>query len=102
MAYYRTTAQKALAKLFREDSIFAVLLSGGNEENWGFSLLAQPGLVRDVGSIAFRRVYSAIMDCGVACTDRNPAPVRTLLGRSAASAALLFAARMAVGARARL
>jgi hypothetical protein len=76
-----------LANLFSEDSIMAILLRGGNEENWGFASLHAPGTTRDVMSVVFRRLYSSIMDSGVACTQRQKAPLQTVAGYAAAAAA---------------
>ena len=88
-----------LGSLFREDSLAGILLSGGNEEAWGFSLLHSPGLPRDTFSLILRRAYSRIFDGGVVCSDRHPAALRTLLGRAAAPALLALPALLATRAR---
>jgi hypothetical protein len=90
----------SLASLFPESSLVATLLRGGNEENWGFASLHAPGLTRDILSVAFRRLYSAIMDCGVACTAKHPDPLRAVLTRSAAATAVATAAALSMGGRA--
>jgi len=36
-----------VAKLFREDSLLGILLSGGDESTWLFARLHKPGFVRD-------------------------------------------------------
>jgi hypothetical protein len=78
-----------LASFFSEDSLPAILLRGGNEENWGFANLHDPGAKREFLSVVFRRLYSAIMDSGVVCTNRQPAPLKTILGRTVGAAALM-------------
>jgi hypothetical protein len=89
------SASALATMMFDDDSLAAILLRGGDEESWGFAALHRPGVKRDVLSMLFRRLYSAIMDSGVACTDRHPAPLRSVLTRSlgAAAAATLVGCR---------
>lgn len=79
-----------LAKLFKEASLPAILLSGGNEDTWLFSMLYRPGFFRDIMSVIFRRIYSAIMDSGYACSNRHVAPLQTVVLRAMAPALLLL------------
>jgi len=85
-----------LAALFREDSLAAILLRGGNEESWVFAQLQTPGAGREVFSVVLRRLYSAIFDSGLACTQRQTAPLGSLLARVAGLAALAAASRYGV------
>merc|ERR1712216_605246 len=71
----------SLAKRFPENSLAAYLLSGGNEDLWAFALLKTPGLGREAISLVLRRLYSAILDSGVACSDRHLSPLKDLLKR---------------------
>lgn len=73
------------AKRFREDSLPAFLLSGGQEELWSFELLRRPGFARDIMQLVLRRLYSGILDSGVICTQKRPSALREVLKR-----ALLF------------
>merc|ERR1719240_1407380 len=82
----------SLAKLFRENSLPGFLLSGGNEELWVFERLHFPGLQREVVSLILRRLYSAILDSGVVCTNRHPNPLKVLLQRCLAFAIFLILA----------
>ena len=79
----------ALAAMLPESSLAAILLRGGNEESWAFAQLHKPGVTRDVLSVVFRRLYSGIMDSGVVCTERHPAPLRSVLTKSLGAAAAL-------------
>lgn len=78
-----------LATFFRESSLPAFLLSGGNEELWLFELLRRPGLGRDFISLMLRRLYSGILDSGVICSDKNPAALQTVARRSFSALVLL-------------
>jgi len=77
---HKTTASKypALAKQFRENSLIAIILAGGNEDLWIFALLQRPGLGRKIGSLALRRFYSAILDSGVTCSNKHAAPLKAV------------------------
>jgi len=70
-----------LAKLFREDSLMAILLSGGLTDLWLFAQLREAGVRRDVSSLILRRLFTAIYDSGVVCSQKQQAPVQSLLAR---------------------
>ena len=82
-----------LARAFRENSLPAILIRGGNEESWVFTQLQEPGMGRDFFSVILRRLYSAIFDSGLVCTQKQSAPLMSLLGRLAGLAALAAAGR---------
>jgi hypothetical protein len=65
-----------VAWLFRESALPAFLLAGGNEEMWGFGQLRSPGIGRAAVSLITRRLYSAILDSGVVCSERQHAPLK--------------------------
>ena len=67
------------------------MLSGGNEDVWVFAQLRDPGTTRDVLSVVLRRLYSAIFDSGVVCTEKQHAPLASFLARSAGMAAIVAA-----------
>ena len=80
---HKTRRQSSLAKLFRPDSLLGILLAGGDESTWLFAMIHKPGFLRDIFSLPFRRIYSAIMDSGVTCTNRHQNPLKTVLVRVA-------------------
>lgn len=67
-----------LAKRFRENSLLAILLCGGDEAIWALDFLRRPGVGREIVSLMLRRIYSAILDSGVVCSKRHPTPLRTV------------------------
>eukprot|EP00930_Biecheleria_cincta_P036508 TRINITY_DN25027_c0_g1_i1.p1 TRINITY_DN25027_c0_g1~~TRINITY_DN25027_c0_g1_i1.p1 ORF type:complete len:848 (-),score=132.65 TRINITY_DN25027_c0_g1_i1:57-2600(-) len=81
------------AKCFRENSLPAFLLAGGNEELWSFELLRRPGFGRDFMQLFLRRIYSGILDSGVICTQKRPAALRELLKRVLLFVVVLFSLR---------
>lgn len=76
----------SLAKRFPENSLAAYLLSGGNDDLWAFALLKNPGFGREAVSLVLRRLYSAILDSGVTCSDRHLSPLKDFLQRILACA----------------
>lgn len=93
----KTAKTASLAAPFSENSLPGFLLSGGNEECWMCVQLREPGLGRDVISVVFRRLYSGILDSGVACSDRHASPLRELAKRSLVSAIPLLLAWLQFG-----
>jgi hypothetical protein len=77
-----------LAGKFAENSLLGVLLSGGSEECWLLPSLRQAGRGREIVSVIIRRLYSGILDSGVVCSDRHPAPINAL-GRRVSLVAIL-------------
>merc|ERR1739845_112118 len=76
------TTYSPLAKMFPENALPAFLLAGGNEDIWAMGLLRSPGMFRNFMSLVLRRLYSAILDSGVACSNKHNAPVKELAKRS--------------------
>jgi len=87
-----TASYSSLAKCFRESSLPAFLLSGGNEELWTFELLRRPGFARDIVQLVLRRLYSGILDSGVVCSKKPHAALQEVLKRALALAVLFFLA----------
>lgn len=79
----------AVAKLLKENSLPAFLLAGGDAEIWLFALLQQPGPGRELVSLMLRRLYSAILDSGHACSDKHKAPLRDVSTGGGAMLAML-------------
>jgi hypothetical protein len=79
-----TSYPSLVARTFHESALPAVLLAGGNEELWLFGLLRRPGIGRAAVSLVTRRLYSGILDCGVACSDRRRSALKDLSYRAAA------------------
>lgn len=92
----------ALAKRFRENSLLAILLAGGDEELWALELLRCPGFGRNLVSLVVRRAWSAILDSGVACSDHHSKPLNTVTHKALFIAVLLFVLRMCSRFRKRL
>merc|ERR1712050_259632 len=67
-----------IAGMFRENSLAGVLLSGGDAQCWLLPYLRQPGPGREVVTTIFRRMYSAVLDSGMACSDKHAAPTKDL------------------------
>mmetsp|Transcript_21323 Transcript_21323/g.33161 ORF Transcript_21323/g.33161 Transcript_21323/m.33161 type:complete len:97 (-) Transcript_21323:25-315(-) len=88
----------SLAKLFRENSLFAFLLAGGNEELWSFELLRRPGFARDAVSLILRRLYSGILDSGVICSNKRSA-LKIVVQRAVAAVIILFIAYLRLRSR---
>merc|ERR1719433_953661 len=78
-----------LAKLFQEDSLMAILLSGGLTDLWLFAQLRESGARRDVMSVILRRLFTAIYDSGVVCSQKQQAPVLSFLCRIAVLVVLI-------------
>lgn len=79
---HKTRRRSFLASLFGEDSLPGILISGGDESTWLFAKLHDPGLGRSILSVPFRRIYSAIMDSGVTCSNRHMNPLKTVMIRA--------------------
>jgi len=85
-------SRSALAKRFPENSLLSILLSGGNDELYVLGMLRRPGLGREIVSLTIRRVYSAILDSGTACSNRHQTALLDLLRRVFAVSVLQFLA----------
>lgn len=70
-------SSSSLAKMFRESSLPAILLSGGVVDHWIFGLLTRPpGLTRSCGEVLLRRFFTALLDSGKVCSLKHQAPIR--------------------------
>eukprot|EP00746_Dinoflagellata_sp_MGD_P009494 gnl/MRDRNA2_/MRDRNA2_119322_c0_seq1.p1 gnl/MRDRNA2_/MRDRNA2_119322_c0~~gnl/MRDRNA2_/MRDRNA2_119322_c0_seq1.p1 ORF type:complete len:685 (+),score=104.75 gnl/MRDRNA2_/MRDRNA2_119322_c0_seq1:194-2056(+) len=78
-----------LAKLFRENSLLAILLRGGVVDSWIFSLISRPGWTRDLGQVMVRRFFTALVDNGNTCSKRRQEPLKELTRRIGAFAIVL-------------
>mmetsp|Transcript_78641 Transcript_78641/g.138675 ORF Transcript_78641/g.138675 Transcript_78641/m.138675 type:complete len:852 (-) Transcript_78641:99-2654(-) len=87
-----SASYSSLAKIFRECSLPAFLLSGGNEELWTFELLRRPGFGRNTVQLILRRLYSGILDSGVVCSKKPQAALQEVLKRALALAVIFFVA----------
>jgi hypothetical protein len=75
------SSQTALANMFKESSLPGYLVRGGDESFWLFALLQKPGFGREAVSLILRRLYSAILDSGVACSNRTMDPLNIVVKR---------------------
>jgi len=87
-------SRPAFARHFAENSLAAFLITGGNEEFFTFEQLRQPGVGRDVTSLAIRRLYSAILDSGVARSNRQSAPLKEAVRKGSSFVILPLLAMM--------
>jgi len=85
--------RSSLAKLFRPESLPAIILSGGLDDTWTFAQLHNPGFMREALSLVFRRLYSGIMDSGVVCAGKRVSALSIVLTRSFFMALFVLLAR---------
>ena len=78
---------------FAQNSLAAILLNGGCPEPYLFSFLWNPGPGRALGETVLRRLFSLLLDAGVARSDKRTRALPVLAGSAVAALAALAALR---------
>lgn len=83
-----------LARLFAPNSLLGIMTRGGTSELWLFRQLWYPGVGRAVATVLLRRLFSRLLDAGIARSAKRPNPLGQLACVLLAAAALLAAAML--------
>ena len=86
-------AETRLRGPFAQNSLAAILLNGGCPEPYLFSFLWNPGPGRALGETVLRRLFSLLLDAGVARSDKRTRALPVLAGSAVAALAALAALR---------
>lgn len=81
-----------LARPFSPNSLLGIVTRGGTFELWLFRRLWRPGLGRYVATVLLRRLFSRLLDAGIARSNKRPNPLGQLVCVLLAAAALVAAA----------
>jgi len=91
-AKVRNQRTPLLARPFAPNSLLGIVTRGGTFELWLFRQLWQPGLGRAVATVLLRRLFSRLLDAGIARSAKRPNPLGQLACVLLAFASLLAAA----------
>ena len=91
-------ADSRLATLFSANSLPGILLRGGTEELYLFTLLWRPGLGRAAASLVLRRLFTGLLDAGVVRSRKRADPLRELAWLAVCGVLLALALALAVSA----